>query len=358
MQKIHNILLFLTIVFLLSGCLDKDIIDDLFLVDGIGFDHEEDGKITGTVITPQYIADKPPENITFSATNEVKKTILQDIQRQTALPIVMGSLEVVYFEDKLAEEGGILELVDAFQRDPAVGSGVYFVITEGKTKDFLDGQYGIRGNSTYVSELLRHNIEAEDLPKTNMQRFLSDFYQQGKSPYLPIMKKKSDKKVELSGIGLIRFGKLAGRINPTDAFFFKLLVDKFSNGLHRVVIEEGEASVQSIYSKHKFKLVKQDPYEVEIKIEVNGLINEFTGNRITPGIMDKLEKQLEKEIEDKSIELIQRFKELEIDPVGFGHFVSSRTRKFDFKKWNEEDYQELVVKIIPKVTIEEAGVIE
>ena len=43
--------------------------------------------------------------------------------------------------------------------------------------------------------------------------------------------------------------------------------------------------------------------------------------------------------------MIQRFKDKEIDPIGFGHFVKTQTRNFDFNNWRKNQYKDLVVKI-------------
>ncbi|WP_179292561.1 Ger(x)C family spore germination protein [Bacillus sp. 7884-1] len=342
----------------LSGCVEKEVLDDISLIEGIGFDYIDQKNILGTVLIPVYLRDQAPKNNTFSAKAELQKSILQDIQRQAADPIVTGSLEVVLFSKELANKVGILPLVDAFQRDPGVGSGLYLAVVDGEVKELVKGQYGIRGTSTYISNLIEHNSKNEDLPKTNLQRFLSDFYQEGQTPYIPQLKHLSNKKMIINGISLFAHGKTVDFITPKEMFFFKLLVDKYSEGMRRVKIDSGEAAIRSIRSSHNFELTKREPYEVTIHIKVNGNINEFTGQDLTPKTMGKLQVQFEKEIEKECLKLIQRFQEKKIDPVGIGHFVKTQTRNFDFNNWREKQYKDLVVKIKPEVKISESGVIE
>jgi len=358
MEKVRKCFSILLISILLTGCVKREVVDDIYLVEGIGFDGGEKGELTGTVMIPVFLKDKPPENLTLTGSGSVTKSILQNIQREAAFPISMGGLGVILFERKLAENGGILHLVDAFQRDPAVGTGIIIAITERPTKEIFSGHYGIRGNANHISHLIKHNIKVDDLPTTNFQRFLADFYQNGKSPYLPIIDKITDEDLRITGIAFIRYGYVVDSIEMKDAFFLKLLVDKYSNGLKRVKIEEGEAAVRNIRSKHKLKLVNRNPYEVHIEINVEGIINEFTGNKITPEIMEKLEKQFMNDIEKECMKLVNRFKEKDIDPIGIGHFVKSRTRHFDFDKWMKEEYKNLIVRVIPNVRIAESGVIQ
>jgi spore germination protein len=334
------------------------VLDDITLVEAIGFDYAGKNKTEGTILFPVYLPNQPPKNETYSSKALIKKTILQDIQRQVPDPIVTGSIEIILFGSELAEKEGVLELVDAFQRDPGVGSRIFIVTVDGTAKELLEGNYGVRGTATNLSRLIEHNIKQEDVPKTNLQKFLFEYYQDGRTPFLPQLKQIENDKVELNGISLFKFGKTIDFIPPEKMFFFKLLVDKYSEGLHRVEIKEGEAAIRSIRSSHKFKLTNRNPMEVDINIELEGIINEFTGNRLTVAIKNKLQKKFEREINEECMKLIKEFMDKQIDPVGFGHFVKTQTRNFDFKKWNEEQYPKLVVNIHSNVKINEAGVIE
>lgn len=358
MERILKLIASVFVAFGLIGCVKKEVLDDISLIEGIGFDYVDKKNILGTVIIPVYLPDQPPKNNTYSAKAEIKKSILQEVQRQSADPIVTGSLEVVLFSKTLSEKVGILPLVDPFQRDPGVGSGLYLAVVDGETKELLSGNYGIRGNATYISNLMEHNIKNEDLPKTNLQLFLADFYQEGKTPFIPQLKQIGKDKLKINGISLLKHGKMVDLISPEEMFFFKLLVDKYSEGMHLVKIDSGEAAVRSIHSSHNFELTKRNPTEITIHIKVDGNINEFTGQELTPNSIKALQKQFEKDIQKESLKLIRRFIDKKIDPVGFGHFVKTQTRNFDFNNWRENQYKDLVVKIKADVKISESGVIE
>lgn len=355
-RKLQCILCIL--VLLSSGCVKKEIIDDINLIEAMGFDYVGGGKIRGTILYPIYQPDQPPKDVTLTAEHLMKKTILQDIQLQSPNPIVTGSMEVILFSKELSEKEGVLELVDAFQRDPGVGSRLFPVIVDGDAQKLLEGEYGIKGNATFIADLVKNNIEQEDLPKTNLQQFLFDYYQIGKTPFMPQLKQISKDKLELNGVGFFRYGKIVETISSEEMFFFKLLVDKYSNGMHRVTIDDDEAAVRDITSKHNFELTGQEPVEITVKIRVNGIINEFTGNELTPKRINKLEKNFEEKISKECLALFEKFREKGIDPVGFGHYYKTQTKKFDYEKWTNSQYENLRVKIEPDVIIKEAGVIE
>lgn len=355
---VRSIVIILLGVFL-GGCVQKEILDDINLIECIGFDHsDEEDKISGTILFSIYQPDQPPKNRTINAKARMKKTVLQDIQLQSTNPIVTGSMELVLFGKELATKDGVLDLVDPFQRDPGVGTGLHVAVVDGEAKELLEGEYGIKGNATFISDLIKNNIENEDLPKNNLQLFLRGYYTEGGTPFMPQLKQIAKDRIEINGLAFFRYGKIVETIPSEQMFFFKLLVDKFSNGLHRVKIDSDEAAIRSIRSVHNFKLESRSPYEISVDIRVNGIINEFSGNRLTPKKIAELEQRFEDEITKECLKLIDIFKDKEIDPIGFGHFVRTQDRNFDIDKWNEAQYQELIVKINPQVKITEAGVIE
>lgn len=342
----------------LSGCVEKSILDDIVLVNGLGFDYCDGVNIQATVVYPDYLPDQPPKDKTFTGRARMNKTVLQDISRQTTHPVVTGSINTVVFGRELAEKQGILDLVDSFHRDPRVGSTIFLGVIDGTAKEFLKGKYGIRSTGEHVAKIIEHNIKHEDLPRTNMQRFFSDYYQTGKTPFMPLLRKTEAGNVELTGITFFKYGKIADSIPAEKMFFFKLLSDKYSEGLHSVKTKEGEASVRDIRSSHDFILLQQNPLKIRVKIKVNGIIDEFNGEELNPSTVKSVEKEFEKIIYEECMELISRFQEKEIDPIGFGQFAKTQIRNFDMENWLSTLYKDLSVDIKPKVTITETGVIE
>jgi len=341
---------------ILTGCIQKEIVDDVNLETGAAYDYT-DGKIHGTALVPVYLSDKTVENKTFSSSSNLSRDFLRDVQRQSSDPLVTGSLKVVLFGEQLAKEKGILDLIDSLQRDPSIGARLYLAVTEGESKAVIHGSYGERGNAIYLSNLIRHNMKSKDVPKTDLQRFLFDFNQEGKTPYLPRIKKLNKKAVEISGLSFFRYGLVVDTLPPDKMFYFKLLVDKYSKGTLKVNLGNDAAAIESIRSNYKMLLASRDPLKVNINISVKAILNEYSGIRVTPNKIKKIEKKLEEEIEVECLKLTKRFQSKNIDPLGFGHFIKSKTRKFNYNKW-ETAYQNLKVTVQANVTITESGVID
>lgn len=354
---VKQILLLVFIPFILIGCVKKEILDDVNLGGGLGLDYINNQEILGTAVVPFYKPDKSVQNVTFTTTATINRELLFEMQRQSAQPLVVGSLEVVLFGEELAQKG-VFGLIDAFQRDATIGERLYLTVVDGKANEIIEGKYGVRGNSTYISDLLEHNIKSQDLPTTNLHLFIFDFFQVGKDPFLPKIKKISSNKLKINGVSIFKDDKEVDVVPSSKLFFFKLLVDKYSEGFYKLSFGKNKHSaIRDIKSKHNYDLTKINPTEITIHIKLKGAIREYTGKKLTPKNIKRVKKNLEKKVNQESMKLIKHFQSKGIDPLGLGHFVKTRTRNFDIKKW-EQNYENVTVKVKTDVVIIDAGVIE
>src|SRR5690606_23916338 len=113
--------------------------------------------------------------------------------------------------------------------------------------------------------------------------FLADFYTKGKDAYLPLLKKTQPNLVNITGLALFKDEKLVDILHENKLFYFKLLVDNHSEGSVMVKEEHGEASVKSLTSKHKMKLLKRNPYEFGVDIKIKGYLTENKGGILKEG---------------------------------------------------------------------------
>ncbi|UQD51895.1 Ger(x)C family spore germination protein [Bacillus methanolicus] len=355
-MRIKHFSCFMFCFLFLSGCLNKEIVDDVSFKLASGYDYVNEKELHGTFLVPEFMPDKTIKNVTYSAVSRGPLEISKEIQKQVSDPIVRGSLEVSLFGNELAKKG-IRNLLDSYERDASIGGTLILGVTEGDAKDVLEGEYGNRGTAVYLSRLFQHNMDHQDLPESNLKIFLSDYYQKGKDGYLPLLKKSGKKRIEINGLCLFKEDKVVDELSVDKLFFFKLMTDQYNEGTTHVAVNGNKASIEIISSKHKMKLIGRNPYKIELNIKLKGEITDYTGNQLTGKIKDNIEKTMEKDIKEQCSKLISRFQEKNIDPIGFGAFIKSRTRNFDFSKW-EDEYQNLTVDVNTKVILAEEGVIE
>ncbi|MGM0902690.1 MAG: Ger(x)C family spore germination protein [Bacillota bacterium] len=355
MKKIRILTSILLCGFLLAGCTQRKVIDEINIATGIGIDKGAN-QLHGSILIPVFKPDKSIENFLFTAKGAIMRDVAAQMQQKASQPILSGSLDVALFEEELARDG-IVQVLDVFLRDPSVGARVHLAVVDGKAKGIFEGDYGDRGNSEYLKELIEHNMRGGNLPETNLHSFLFDFYQQGKDPYLPYIRKESNDLVNIAGIALFKNEKVVDVLHENNLFYFKLLVDRFTMGQIKVKEEHGEATIKSITSDTKLKLTKRNPYEISFNIHIKGILTEHQGIRLEEGEVKKVEKALEKQINKTCMQLLEQFQKQKVDPIGLGHFVKTKTRNFNFDKWSA-DYENVTFKVSTNVRIIEVGVVE
>ncbi|MFT4412901.1 Ger(x)C family spore germination protein [Fredinandcohnia humi] len=343
---------------LIYGRVQKEIIDDINVVTAIGFDRAEGERIKGTAVIPVFKADKSIENAAFTDESVLAKEIINILQKKSADPLATGGIRVVLYEDELARQG-ILKFVDALQRDASIGSKLYLGIIEGKTSEVLQKNLGNRGTGEYLATILEHNIELRDVPRSDLHTFLFRYHAKGMDPYVPILKLLEDK-MEITGLGMFKDGSLVYQIPEPDLFFFKAMVQNYGAGSYTLNLKDSAeyASVKRISTRREVFVenVAGTP-RVNINIQFEGILSEFTGRRTTPAIIKKIIKQLEDTIVQKSESMLKSFQEKGIDPVGIGYMARNSNRDFDPKKW-ETDYQNIKINVNAKVKLTETGIIE
>lgn len=348
------LMLLLTLPFLTS-CVEQQVIDKLNIETAQAYDLTEKNKLQGTLLFIKYLPDKSIQNKTLTETGKTSREVLTFLERRSSDPLVTGGVQVVLFGESLAKHG-FVKLVDSLQRDPNIGSRLFVAIAEGRAQDILNGDYGIEGNGTFIRDLLTHNMKNRDIPKVNLHIFGSFYAQKGRDAYLPIIKKINDSELNIVGMAIFSRDKVVKRVTEKELFYFKLLVDKYSEGTKTVKLGSNDAVVRSIRSKNRIKINK-NPLKATVYIKIDAIIREYSGQQVTYDVVKKIEKGLEENIKKESLKLLHEFQKKEVDPVGFGLHVKNKTRNFDYKKW-KDDYKTMSFKIVPKVTIMESGTVQ
>jgi spore germination protein len=352
-----------TILFLLMGCVPKQIIDEVQLIHAIGFDELPNNNIKGTITYPVFNSDGTVRVESLSAVSHTSQFIRSKINTKSPKTLSTGQLRIVLFNDKFAKKG-ILDIVNSLYRDPNVGNRLFIAVVNGNANDLLTKKYTAATlPSIYLMDLIEQNIESENLPKTNLHVFLYSYYGEGIDPFLPIVKKDKNA-MQLEGIALFKNDKYVGKLNHSESFAFKVLVDGSKTGHYEVEMKKGKnkghAVVRNIKGTTSYKVRKVNGVpEFDVKLKILGEIHEYPPwlNLEEEPNIKLIEKTFSKQINQEANKIIAKFQRLNVDPLGFGDQVRRRERNWDFKKFKEQ-YPNMKVKISTDIEIVESGVIE
>jgi spore germination protein len=355
-MKKWRVLLLVSFIIIAGGCVRKSILDDINILTVMGYDYVDKNTIKGTALIPVY-ETKKISNETFTTTSITSKDIIEELQHKSSDPLAKGGLEVVLYGEELAKKG-LIPIMDMLERDSRIGTRLYLAVVKGTANELLKGKYGERGNGIYLSNLIRQNIEQRDIPKTNLHKFFYAYYSDGRDPFLPYIQKEKDK-VKIVGIALFDGDRMVHYIKGNDMFYFKILVDRYTEGTHTIQMEDNQyAAVKSIVTNRKFSFSgsKERP-DITIDIEISGILYEYSQRKYNKKEKHKIETTFEKEIVKETSKLIKHLQSHQIDPIGFGDEAKSRYRNFSYKTFYE-NYPTLDIKVNAKATIVDSGIVE
>ncbi len=361
-------MLSLLIVSLLSGCLETRIVDEVAMIRAAAFDIEDDTRIKLTANFPTF-PEEGEGNVlkdgTITASGETTKGTKVILNSRTQKPIVFGQLRVLLFSEELAKQG--IELyVDAMYRDPSVGNRIYLAITEGDdAAKFLEAEkQGGELSGVYLPELIEQNMETSFLVPVNMHQFLFSLYNDGRDPYLPVLR-MNDNNDYAWGTALFSGEVLHSMLDHDDSFMLKMMMQTTRQATKQFELVNGEQTnyvvIENISSDVTRTIDKtgETPTFI-VTIEINGAIEDYDGeeNLDDQNTIKEIEKSIEKQIQTQTQELLLKFQQDGIDPVGVGEKYRSTTRDWNAQTWQNEIYPKVEMVVHTNLKLIQSGAVE
>ncbi len=363
-------------ILLMFGCARQEILDKLGMLVIIGYDKLKDDRILGSFVFHQIDPEAEKKAQMTSSTAFTTLGIRQSANLQMAKKYEVGQLRIAMYSDKIAKEG-LMKYVNTLERDPEIGTTLFVVIGKGKVNEILGYKYPQFTNiGRYLYELIKQNIEGEQLPSATLHEFLHTFYSDGVDPMSPFVSREGEI-LKVDKVAVFNGDKMVGTIKVREAFFVKLIRGRFKTGrfefsmksddLKKYLIEkpsENEyihAVADTLSSKSKIKLVDSKKLEFDVEIKVQAAIKEVAAyiDLSKPEAITAIEKGISLSITNESEKLIKRLQKLKSDPIGFGeHYLASvRGSKLTREEWHKK-YSEAKINVKVKTTLVRTGIAE
>jgi spore germination protein len=228
--------------------------------------------------------------------------------------------------------------------------------------------------------LIKQNIESEQLISPTLHEFNHKFSDRGQDPVLPILKLVEDN-VIITGLALFQEDRYIDELEATKLFYLKILLDKYKSGTHELgfkrerfskIIQDKGVDDKKVYNKlfinidnirshAKIKLVDKEKLRFRVDVDLQSRLLEATESidLSTPDKMKFIQEEMSKEMEREIKNLISRLQKKQVDPIGFGneYFTHIRGKPPTSKEWREK-YKDATFEIKVKNRIVKTGAIE
>lgn len=378
--KSKLIVLFACCMAIITGCVEQKPLEKLGIITSAGYDLIGAEKIKGTVVVQKFDPMAQSATKVISAIAKTSKGLRQAENLKSNQKLVSGQLRSVVYSRELANKG-IIQLVDTLNRDAAIGNMVYLTIADQSAEEIMKTEQSKTNINlgTYIYNLIKQNVDGEQIISPTLQEFNHNYYDIGKDPVLPILKMQGGD-VIISGVGLFKEDRLVDELKQSKLFFLKILVDKYKAGTLEMGFSKKELedlvlknvvpnpfyhkiylTIDNIRSKSKIKLVDKENLRFKVEIKLDSRLLEMTEplDLTKPDTVKKLEKKMNKSMEKGVKSLLYHLRDLDIDPIGLGNEfeVHYRGKQISKEKWREL-YKKAEFEVKVKNRIEKTGVID
>ncbi|MDR6549790.1 Ger(x)C family germination protein [Paenibacillus qinlingensis] len=340
--------------FLLSGCAKEQIVDRIKLMQSIGFDLQGDTfKASGTY----YAYNK---QVGLSLINGEAKSfneVLTLFTAQSDHPIAIGQLQTLVLSEKMARRG-ISNLAAAIIRDPLMSNNSRIVLTNELASDILNET--LKYPPSYLSDLIKQNMESGNTPNTNGHLFLDQYFGEGQDVFLPIMFRNPKGILQMDGIGVFQNDKLMLMLPAKEGLLIKLLKDDKTNAMtstYNFTDDDNKRISFKILNSKRNMHVKDDTVMISLKLNIELRDYPVTSNINTnKEDMMRLKNQYEHQLTKDIKLMLENFQKNAVDPIGFGHLTEIRQRNWSELDFNNRQYAKLKFEVKTEINILLLGV--
>ncbi|WP_223812064.1 Ger(x)C family spore germination protein [Geobacillus sp. 46C-IIa] len=373
------LLLVIVTIAMLGGCWDREEVNDIAVVLGIGIDRVKNEKIRLTVeiAVPRAISagqtggggggGSQGETIVRSGTGVTIADAIAQLQERLPRRLFWGHTKVVIFGEKAAK-AGIREHLDFLIRHPQTRIRSNVLVSKGSAKSVLELLPPIEQSS---SEVLREMAESRTLLRKTVKETLQMLKGEAETALLPMVKvlppEKGKKEIEtiafIYGTAIFKKDRMVGQIDDYTTRGVLWIRNEIKQAHVTVKIpgEKGNITSRMIrshtdvtpkYEKGRWKIV------VNVMTEDDIILNGTKLNLLSERNIERIETELEKDINRRMKRALNRLqKEMEADVFGFAeaiHKKHPRHWRHLKKRWNDL-FPEVPVELNTTVRVRRPG---
>ncbi|NOU69099.1 Ger(x)C family spore germination protein [Paenibacillus sp. LMG 31461] len=368
---IKQILVFVLVAPLLTGCWDRLEIEDRAVVLAIGIDKAKPGdekessnathilnqdpeankgliRITVQIAVPGRIplgagsgsgssSGEKPVWVLTSVGYTIDDALL-NLQQQLADRLFFGHLRVIVISEAVAKKG-IENENDFFRRQPQVRRTVWMVVSKGNAADIIKANPQLeRVPTLYLLATLEHSRERGTLPNIFLGVFLSANSAKGQAGMLPYLELKKESNIELAGMAYFKNDKMVGVTTALQIGHYMAIKQINPGGYSVLQKMPGSKTLVIFKSTHRKSrittTIKNGNVHTIIKCQIEGDLTEKSNKKvfITKENLKKLEEKIQEDANVGFGKLIQQTQKDGSDIFGFGEYVRATQPAY----WNKE----------------------
>lgn len=343
----------------ITACGNQNVVNDIKLVQTVGYDAVENGVQTVAVIANYEEEGEAKLEFYVTESNSLFDSIPR-LKTKLDFPVEYGQLRMALFGETFARKG-IKAAIDSIYRNPKISLMMHFGVADRDALKILNIPEN-RRDPYFLSDMIEQNYRRGNLPLMTLHGINFNLYGEGRDFFLPYITEERGK-IKIDGIALFEDDKFKTTISIKDAFILKMLLGNSKNGSIMVPVKESDQKdddyflMNSIRSKAKLKVISiGPPASVSIHVDLDVQVRDVPKwiDLTSEDQLTSLEKNIKDYLEKDIQNLVTLCKRNNVDPVGFGDLIRSKSYKWDARDF-QTHYEALETTVSVKVKIVQTG---
>lgn len=331
-------LLYLILLFSLTGCIPQKKIEDLGIITVRGTDLKDDGTIRSTFVIFEFNSEKTSGKVVSGEARTLRGAQL-NADMESNFELAPAKVQLELFGKELAKQG-IKPYLDILGRDANLPDTMYMALSNTNASDILNLQNTDDMTidiGRFLHGIIEESSAKDSFPKVRLSDLLTILADTGIDIMLPIFEVK-ELLPKLTSIAIFRDDRYVGTLSMDNIILFNLLEKKANEDIIEVALpiepfkdhlkekekdnnnEMIDAAFHIIRGKAKIKLIDKDSlnFQVDTHIDLNLIELSDQIDLTQEKTLKLLEDEFEKNLISKYETLLTDLKMLNADPIGFG----------------------------------------
>jgi len=351
-----RLLIVIFTLLMISGCTtyqgSQPSLEELGMISVIGFDYIDEEKMKMTVIMPQPALEAIEHTQIITIETDMVHKGLVEISAQYDKTVSFQQLRAVLFSKEFAEKGKMKKMVEYLYKDADVRVNTFVAVVEESAQEVLTTEYPDKQNtSVYINNIFQPRQYRYFSPFTTVHDFVFDETNPLIDSISPHVELKDDL-IHIVGLAAFNDGKMETIFSKEEGKLIQIMRDQEKLSVFAITLTEKEkVAMEFVKSKSEIKTNHNlESPKVKINLKFEGTLSEYEGDKDVANKEDieTLEKEISKKIEEDTLKLIEKCRDLSIEPIGM--FETFRMRyKGD---WPEGLTEELLAKAEVEISVE------
>ncbi|SFK82495.1 spore germination protein KC [Paenibacillus sp. 1_12] len=369
MRRLPACLIIGLLIPLLAGCWDRNELNQISIVVGLGID-KIDGmyKVSVQIVNPTRVAAKGGVSsssspvVTFEESGKTVPEALRRMEVKAPRKLYFAHLRMIVLGEELAKSG-ISKPLDFISRSPQMRTDFYLIIAKNsyasEVLKIFSRMDPIPANNLYTTLEVSDKLWAAT-GKITLDKLIQELSAKGKNPALTGVEIVGNKKIgestmnteiispptllKYSGMAIFKLDRMVGWIGEEETKALNYVQNTVNQtvGYLSCPNQDGNITVDVVNVRSYMDTrIKNGKPIVDIKVRVEQNISDIecdidiTQQPVLNKLKEESDQKLEKMIES-SIHKVQ--KQYATDIFGFGELIHQKNPKIwsQFKDWNEE----------------------